>query len=63
VAGQVDAADGPPLVQDRLIDGLFKQGMRQCQFNPREHAGFRAFPMRQQPAAGVEHIGLGHFFS
>jgi len=62
VAGQVNAADGAPLVEDRLADGLFEQGMRQRQFNPGEHAGFRAFPVRQQPATAIEHVSLGDFF-
>ena len=34
VADQMDAADGLPLAQDRLADGLFEQGVRYLQLDP-----------------------------
>jgi len=33
VADQMDAADGLPLAQDRLADGLFEQGVRYLQLD------------------------------
>lgn len=62
VADEMDAADGSPLVKDRLADGLFEQRMRQLQFHTREQAGIRAYPLRQQLAIGIEDFGLGHLF-
>ncbi|CRM11805.1 hypothetical protein [Pseudomonas sp. 24 E 13] len=62
MTGQVDTADRLPLVKDRLADGLLEQGMRQFEFNPRQHPIVWPHPLRQQLATGIKDFGLGHLF-